>query len=159
LRKVDKLEEKLEFLDHNYLPAPNVELALQKMVKVRRLLVNYFPEKKQFKEFLCQSLGVGESELTRTLIKNKDLKSVVDSLLEKVDLKIDKRLLEGFFANFTYNKKGKANGEEICKVIYDEKQADFLLKVTSRNRGPPPTYDDSCKELLHLTEDDLRLRL
>jgi cell division protein YceG involved in septum cleavage len=139
--------------------AHNLALITRKMVKIKRFLSNYFPEEAQFIEFLGNSMGVPANEVASTNIHQKDFKKIIDLLLDKVEQKLDGRMLEGFFANFTYNTRGMANVKEIVNTICKESDKDFYLRVLKRPNGPAPTLAEIKNEPgFKLPEDEKRLR-
>lgn len=125
---------------------------------MKRFLRNYFPEKSQFIEFLCSSLGVTPEALPTTNISKEKFKTIMTGLLGKLDQKIDNRLLQGFFSNFSYNKLGDANAQSIAEHIFNETNIGFHVRVLKRLKGPPPCYDGTDKHTIEVSQEEQALR-
>lgn len=158
LREIDQVNEKINFLDNKLMPAHNLNLLAKKMMKMKRFFNNYFPEEPQFVDYLSKSLGVEASQLSTTNVSQPQFKKFVQSLLDKVGQTVEKRLIEGFFGNFTYNTRGQVNAAEIVKTIFNESEAQFYEKIIKRPKGPPPTYNDDLPQGVKLSEQEARLR-
>lgn len=158
LREIDQVNDKINFLDNKLMPAHNLNLLTQKMMKMKRFLGNYFPEQPQFVDYLSKSLGVEPSQLQTTNVSQPLFKKFVQGLLDKVGQTVEKRILEGFFGNFSYNTRGEVNASEIVKTIFNESEAQFYEKIIKRPKGPPPTYNDDSPAVVKLSEQDARLR-
>jgi hypothetical protein len=158
LRELDQINDEIHFVDNKFLPAHNLGLVEKKMVKMKRFLSNYFPEKGHFIDFLCNNLQVSPEGLSTTNVSQEKFKGMITSLLEKVDQKVDNRILQGFFSNFSYNKFGEANAQNIADLIFNENDKQFYMRVMKRPKGPPPCYDGSVIETISISPEEQVLR-
>lgn len=158
LRELDQIKDEIPVVDNRTLPAHNLSLVEKKMVRMKRFLGNYFPEKDQFLDFLCENLKVDRDSLSQTNVNKETFKSMVTTLLEKVDQKVEKRILQGFFAAFSYNKFGEANAKDIANVIYDENDKQFYMRIMRRPKGPPPCYSGGDIDVVPLEPSEIELR-
>jgi hypothetical protein len=158
LRDLDQINDEIHFIDNKLLPAHNLGLVEKKMIKMKRFFSNYFPEKNQFIEFLGQNLGVSSEALPTTNISQQQFKKIITGLLEKVDQKVENRLLQGFFANFTYNKFGQVNVQSIADQLFNETDKEFYMRVMKRPKGPPPCYNGNEVAMIAVSDEEQALR-
>lgn len=150
-------DQKIDFVDNRYMPENTLEASSKKMMKMRRFLKNYFPEQQQFTDHICKSWGLEEKDLGKKNIHQAEMKVLVESLLQNVGQKVDKKTLEGFYGTFTYNKTGHVNMKEMVDIIYNETEKQFYMRVSKRQNGPPPNYDDSKVEVVELDPAELEM--
>ena len=159
LRDMDRIMEDISFLDNKKMDAHNLGLLARKMTKIRRFLSNYFPEEQQFVEFLSKSIGVPPASFDKANIAQVDFKRVIDGLLDRVEQKMDRRMLEGFFANFTYNTRGQINAKDIVDTLFHENEKDFYVRVMKRPKGPSPGLNENSQAgIVQLPEEEMQLR-
>ena len=172
---LQRLRSNFYYLDNKKQPINCLENSYNTLVKTRRTLMNYFPTKGEFFDFIKNNIketglaakGTGsarpkvfvdESSKEKVYIKDAQFKQIIDEAFYNINLKLGKHELENLFSVIDYNKQGYVNANDIADIFYDESDRQFVMRVQKMPKGPPPSIRREDLEAIVLDADEQMMK-